>query len=249
MGAPKILDKIRKLLAKADGALTQAEAEAFAAKAQELLVKHKLGMSDVERASEEAEDPIGHTLFDPDNYPGLRWKSRRVLWEERLAGVVAECHFCLLNVLPGSNLLTFIGRESDRKIAAYLYAMLARTAQQLAEKEYRIYARLHNERGWRVPPGFKASFYTGFTHAIAQRLQAARKAASAGTSIVLVMDPRVREYQEQRSGGEAKSLQDGAQNRAGIASGYEAGKSASLVANAMEGGPAGPRLLQAGRPL
>ena len=65
MTRDKMIDRIQKLLAHADSAKklgNEEEAQAFAAKVNELLLKHKLSMSSVEVAAQDADDAMGLLL-------------------------------------------------------------------------------------------------------------------------------------------------------------------------------------------
>ena len=111
----KVIDKIRKLNAMAEGAGkigNRAEAEAFATKVQEMLLTHKLTMSDVENFQQDLDDSFG-TEITKDEIT----KKKRMWWSEQLAKVVAESHFCKIMVHMNNDNITFVGRNSDRKIS------------------------------------------------------------------------------------------------------------------------------------
>ena len=65
-----VIDKLRKIMAHAASAReigNLAEAEAFAAKAQELLLRHKLDMTEVEFAAESSRAGYERRVFGDGN--------------------------------------------------------------------------------------------------------------------------------------------------------------------------------------
>ena len=66
------------------------EAEVFAGKINELLLKHKLTMSEVEMRGQDADDPFGDTRYQPEDH-GVKYVRRRVWWQERLASSAGGC--------------------------------------------------------------------------------------------------------------------------------------------------------------
>lgn len=85
-----------------------------------------------------------------------------------------------------------VGRETDRKVAEFVFTTLRRTADELSDKEARAFRkRLRKEVGSTVgyDTNFRAGWLNGFIGRIAERYleekQAAEKAArSSGTSLV-----------------------------------------------------------------
>src|SRR3990167_5446754 len=122
-----ILETLHKLKAKADSLLevgNQEEAELFAAKVQELLLRHKLTMSDVETAAQDRDDTIEKEIQPPAT-KGAKW------WALELAKVVSEAHFCMrFNNRSQPGAISFVGRKSDREVAIYMFIYLVRTMQQ-----------------------------------------------------------------------------------------------------------------------
>lgn len=91
----KVIDKVQKLHAHAESAKkigNEAEAQAFAAKVQELLTQYKLSMSDVEFARRDDEDPIDQAEVNLTKH-GFRTKQVRIEWQEMLAAVIGRSSF------------------------------------------------------------------------------------------------------------------------------------------------------------
>lgn len=166
-----LLTKIRQLLAHAESAEkigSQAEAEAFAAKANKLMLEHKLQMADVERFGDEDEDPMGHEQYDASSVDGIP-NGKRLQWLERLMAHLCKAHFCEFIVFPGTRQYRVIGREADRQITLYLFDVLASTAERLSlahyhevHKKWRDNGSIPREKPYRA----QRSFRLGFAEAI-----------------------------------------------------------------------------------
>ena len=98
----QIIDLLRKLIAqeKSEREIGNlAAAETFAAKAQELLTKHKLDMTEVEFAEEEANEPVIGECIDSNDLLGIPAKSKNDRWHSVLISTIAAANFC--KVLSG----------------------------------------------------------------------------------------------------------------------------------------------------
>ncbi len=132
----KILRKIEKLNAKAQGASTEAEASAFAAKVQELLDKHNLEMRDLEKANVDFEITEEHYLQSHD-FP---------MWKQWVAIATAELYFCKLMTTTSSSLqhnrlkrkvkLIFVGKEHNAKIAKSMTEYFFNSIDSMAQRAY-----------------------------------------------------------------------------------------------------------------
>jgi hypothetical protein len=234
----KTIDLIKKLLAKAESAAqigSTEEAASFAAKANELLLKHKLEMSDIQVAAQDTDDAVTREVYDPSD--AMRWvgKGRRVAWLEALTSGVARANFCKILIFTGSKQVTIIGRPSDVAITKYLLSVLVREAERLAvlyEREVRVAAE---RRGDPTPVQPKRGFLLGFTNAVLERLRAMRKQTeTAGGKHALVRfqaaDLAVQKYIEQtykglRSVGRPDS---NTANKSAWEAGRKAGQSVNL---------------------
>ncbi|HEY6327854.1 MAG TPA: DUF2786 domain-containing protein, partial [Blastocatellia bacterium] len=113
-------EKIRKLITHAESASNignAAEAEAFAARVTELLIKHKLSMEEV-WSDGEARITIGE-----ERIPG------RKNWMRLLAQAISKSHACEFLVAPDR--LIFIGPDGDREVTVYLFYKLRSAAKAL----------------------------------------------------------------------------------------------------------------------
>ncbi len=170
---PKVIYLLRKLMAQADGEKAvgnMAAAEAFAAKAQELLLKHKLEMSDVEFAAEEVNEPVlGEVIIGDDllekEYGYDRKRNDR--WVGILMNACAHANFCkVLSMRGGKNRMTIVGRASDREVSKALFTYLSNACLEMAPREADMneaYERIERRT-------FVTSFKLGFACAISGRL-------------------------------------------------------------------------------
>jgi len=182
MDVKKVLEKLQKIKAHAESAAkigSEAEAEAFAAMLQQLLTKHKLGMSDLDFEVEDVRQPVGTGMID---WQDIKVRKSRIAWIEQLAAIVAKAYFCQILVHSGSSHITLVGRENDRVIAEYVIITLVRLAQRLSEKEF---GKLYRQDRYRAH-GFKASFLKAFVQRINERLKEERGEAERSTSTALV---------------------------------------------------------------
>ena len=171
----KILDKLRKLQAMADAAgTTEAEAQAFAAKVQELLTAYKLSAQDIGSPGQAPDEPINSTLVTWQTL-GLKERSVRVPWAERMAMFISHAYYCEF-IISGSmrydkSIGYFIGTETDRQVAVYMFVTMARFLDKLADEEMHKFWVANNVNG-KLPEemkGFKGGFMHGFIMRLKER--------------------------------------------------------------------------------
>lgn len=259
----KTIDKLRKLIAHEQSARkigNVAEAEAFAGRINEWLLKHKLSMSDIEVAEAEAKDPIDKQIVEPEEL-GLPGGARRWEWLEKLASTIARAHFCNIMVWEGSRRLTFVGRSEDREAAIYLYGYMAGLIMFLAEKEAKAYKKTEEYRDAvgnflderydttleaakaAVVRAFRRSYYKGFISAISKRFNDQRKAAEGAvapdsTALVSLRNTEalVKEFITKASSGKASGFSGNAHNATGYAAGVRAGQTVGLTGKVLAEG-------------
>jgi len=130
-----VIDKIAKLLNLAEGkGATANEAAVAAAKAQELMDRHRLDRATIDAGSGPDSEQVGFSKGDP-----LEKMGRAVSWKLFLGGDLAAIHSCRLVVTPvGKTLkgrveLILIGRPSDTQVVSYLYTYLTREIERLTK--------------------------------------------------------------------------------------------------------------------
>jgi hypothetical protein len=161
----KVIAKLAKIRAHQESAAaigSEEEAKHFARMLQELLMRHKLEMSDIEYDQEVKDEPIEEypvggkgTYRDGkyvmEDYPEVEIRRRRQDWSERLGRIVAEAHGCKMLVSTGSSRLWFVGRKSNVAVAEYMYITMYRTIESLSWKEYKT---ARNKTKWEYIKNF-----------------------------------------------------------------------------------------------
>lgn len=246
----KILDKIRKLQAHADSAAdigNEEEAQAFAAKVQELLTAYKLSAADV-GSRPEAREPVdaAHVTWEET---GLKVRRTRVGWAERLAFLCARAYYCEFVISSSRGAIGFfIGTDTDRRVCKFMFVTLARFLERLAEREYNREFYRHYVPGDSSSVahvrGFRAGFMSGFLMRLSTRFdeevrpKADPKAQAATTAIVLVRRDaigRVRDWMKdnfQTRSCRSTSMDGG--SRAGQLAGAKAANELNLSPNPIE---------------
>jgi len=182
-----MIEKLRKLIAHEQSTRSIGnlqEAEAFAAKIQDLLTAHKLSMSEVDFQEREDGEPIDWERVDG---------STRVFWRVGIAHTIAKINSCQVVNASRSfgKSFFFVGRTSDRQMAKILYTYLVELGEELCDKAAREDRKvqslkfnvMNNIMDWNIPTwaaaafrrwmkSYKESWKTGFSAAIVSRLEA-----------------------------------------------------------------------------
>jgi hypothetical protein len=192
----RILDKLKKMYAhskSAEAIGSEAEAQAFAAKIQELLSQHKIELSEVEYQKLDETDPVVRRYVKWDSV-GIPIKRKRVDWHEFMARFVCSAYFCKVLVVTGSSHLIFAGRGTDIDAAEQVFLYLVRVAGRLADAAYVKYFYEAKAAGnVEMARGFRASYLNGFTLRLAERYEEERERirrqhADGGTALVRLTD-------------------------------------------------------------
>jgi hypothetical protein len=261
----KVAAKVAKLLEKArstEDLGNAEEAATFAAKADELLIKFELGLSEVEYAAIEESDPMGTSTVDfrradAEELPNPQWKhaprlhtNQRREWQEDLCVAVAKAFFCKILVQPGTTNVILVGRESHRQMAEYVMINLVRQCLRHGERAYweAVYAVRRKDADAPATDGFKAAFNAGFTSAVSRRLaeqraadlKQAREQGSDGKALIRLDNAwkAVERFFEEKVPHKTGTALNGSwsSNSAGHAAGAAAGSQASIRANGLSSG-------------
>ncbi len=256
-----IIEKLRKLIAHERSARSignLAEAEAFAAKVQDLLTAHKLEMSEVDFQAREDGEPIDWERVDGHEINGGGSRTK-VYWRVRIAKAVAKVNSCdvVNNSASRGTAFFFVGRTSDRQLAKILYLYLVELGEELVSKAVRenreIQTLKFNVRNsisdWNIPTWAKAAFArwmkdyreswkTGFGEAIATRLLAryeeTLKAQAAISSNAIVHIKRdalaVEEFLKGKT-RQSRGVSASGGNLDGFAAGQRTGNAVNLSPN------------------
>lgn len=148
----KILDKLTKIKAHMESASkigNEAEAQAFAAAMQRIMMEHEISMTDIETADRDESEPVGEHFINYAKH-GEKVLGARVHWRESLASIIAQAHFCRILVHLGSSRITLVGRQSDCEIAEYMIITLTRLLEKMSKNEWR--------KEWRKLDGHTSDF-------------------------------------------------------------------------------------------
>lgn len=165
-----LLDRVRKLLAKAEAeGVTPPEAEAFTAKAAELMARYGIDRARLAAARPETDQPSSR-LIDIAN----PWAQVRAHLLARLAQAM-RCQCVILSTsAPGARIHVF-GYSSDLERADILYTSL------LLQMSRGLTAALVPD-GVRSVRAWRRSWLLGFVSAVISRVRAAEERAAARAS-------------------------------------------------------------------
>jgi len=176
----RVLRRLVKMQAQRDGEAKLGNghaAEAFAAAINRMMLEHELKPSDLDYQRAAQDDPVVQVLVDQEKHQ-IERKRTRVAWQESLARVVARAHLCRFLVRTSSNDVWFVGTRSHATVAEYVYAVLAREAGKLADKEYlRYFYQSQREGRVEAARGFRAAWLDAFVTRMEERLESEREAA------------------------------------------------------------------------
>ena len=170
----RLVDRVGKLLAQAEGTDNEHEAAAFVERAQQLATAHAVDLERA-RARQAARrvrgggEPLVQERLDV-GARGKRGNRHRVL----LYNAVAHANDVLVNVAHDSTYVLGFGHRADLDVVERLWTSLA--VQMTAAAQRRLDAGEHRRAGvaaqtWRL------SFYDGWVDAVSERLEAARARA------------------------------------------------------------------------
>jgi hypothetical protein len=213
---PPLLARVRKLLAKAeDPACTPAEAEAFTAKATQLIAKYGVDQA-LLAAADPATDPVGDRIVGLDPPYALDKAGL-------LAAVAVPMRCRVVRRTRDGVKIHLFGHAADLERVELLFtSLLVQAAHGLAA----VPVPLHEH-----PAAYRRSWLAGFAEAIGSRLWEAEKsavAAAPGAELVLV---RRSDLVDQRMADAYPKLRTASRRRlagGGLAHGYRAGQAADL---------------------
>lgn len=217
---PKVLARVRALLAKAEATTFEAEAQAFTAKAHDLMTRHSLEHAVVQRAAGPGRArPLARRLLIDDPYADPK---------SLLVQILADASRCRAVSHPGVQMSTVVGFEADVAAVEVLYTSLLVQAQTALQQLARSAPAGSRERS----RGFRSSFLRGFAHRIGERLEEAGAATVAdldresGGALVLVLVEREADVDEHMAQLFPRTVTRGG-SRPTDALGYRAGADAA----------------------
>ncbi len=180
----RILEKLKKLIshersARAIGSMD--EAEAFAAKIQQLVGEYNLSLDEIEIESEQSS--VEADLAD------IRTK-RLQAWQRMFISRLAEFNGCRIVAIRQGTAI--IGAKTDRAIVVEFYNYFEGLAQEFSQKSLSIYRKTgeykRKRKKQKASINFRESYCFGFVCAIIYRIEAehAAKLRNASNSQALI---------------------------------------------------------------
>lgn len=152
MTEEKLLDKVRKLMAKAESTNFQAEAETFTLKAQALIAKYNLDISAL--SEEERKQVYKLVRAVHSNNEGYR---------KPLSAVIAKNFRCKAIII--GNYVHFFGHETDAEACAEVFNHLYKVSHNVGLKIERQY-RAQGKSTAGVANSYWVGFITGISRAL-----------------------------------------------------------------------------------
>ena len=156
----KIIQTIRKILELSKNNPSEEEAKSAALKAQELLAKYHIDMSEVESIDIDTVESIEEVRVD---IPAKKWKYK-------LARIVAD-NFRCKHFYIGKGILVFYGHKTDADVAAETFKYLFNVGNRLAGREV---DKVFGQTGTSVNVynSFVAGFCAGIEEALGEQCKA-----------------------------------------------------------------------------
>ena len=157
----RVLAKVRALLAKAEATTFEGEADAFTAKAHELMSRHSIATAMLEDPDESA--PAAVRIWHERPY---------VKAQASLLGAIAEAAGCRAVYQPGFEVSTVFGIGTDLDAVELLFtSLLVQSAAELRLAE--TGGPVHSSRR----KSFRNAFHHGYADRVGRRLHEVREAA------------------------------------------------------------------------
>lgn len=187
----KILEKVKKLMSLAGNNPSEAEAIAASLKAQELIAKYNLELTDLEKEQQEIDQQEFKTGVDKS-------------WKYGLASVVAN-NFRVCCYWVGSRKVVFYGYKQDVTVAVTTYEYLFK----LGERKARAACR-QAVKDYGTERGVYFSYTRGFTAGVKSALEVQT------TALMIVVPKEVKEsfeaYGEEQGFKTGGRFRDGSEN-------------------------------------
>ncbi|WP_155369242.1 DUF2786 domain-containing protein [Catellatospora vulcania] len=177
----RMLDRIRALLAKAESTDFPEEAEAFTAKAQQLMARHSIDHALLDAATGTGDGPDTLRIVVANPYEGPK---------AMLLQVVAQANRCRALNFKDLGLSTVVGFAPDLEAVELLYtSLLVQAVHAMTAAHTRA-----DRYGRNDVRSFRHAFLSAYAHRIGERLTEAREQVdeelSAGTDLVPVLAAR-----------------------------------------------------------
>lgn len=164
----QIVDKITKLLAKANGNITQEEAQLFMAKAQELALQNEIDLSSLNTSNTSESDIIKETLQFGKRLPTVNIYVTSILQDFFNVRVLTH------GSRTTNRVLYFFGKRDDIETAKYVYTWLSETMVRCWKTYYDATPGIQLDQ--------KQSYLSGFYTGLNRKLTANKNKIVSGQS-------------------------------------------------------------------
>ena len=217
-----VINKVRKLLAKAENNPFPHEAQTALLKAQEFMAKHGISMADVE----DSKVPDRNEVIDQEitNITRTPW------WQKWLSTIIADnfrCHV-YTRIRGGRSVIRFIGRRDDIEIAKNVFSFAAQAIRFYSDR----YLNELRKRGLPTK-GVRNDYIRGFLKGLTDKF--AEQVNKNDWGLVLVKDAEVDTVFNNLTLKNRKGpLIQSAQNQHAISEGYRRGQAFESPGGAIE---------------
>lgn len=228
----KILEKISKLLAKAESTDNQAEAEAFMAKVNELLTTYNLTLMDVNAKNRADSEKSG---LPNDEFPLSEYIIKTEgKWVVQLFHGVCKFNYCMSVSMngrtPKDTSMWVTGEEANIQTSKALFDYLWKSGKRLKANAWKEY---QNGPGIEKKNTFTRGFYIGYVQALRNRfhdLKVEREQANCKVTDLMVVNDKALEKSVKEHFGNnlGRSRGGSSKGAAGVVRGRQAGNSISL---------------------
>jgi hypothetical protein len=237
----RIKEKLAKMMAKEESARelgNQAEAEAFAAKIQDMLLQYELDLGDIKRNTAES-IAVDKEMFDTETLTNPHESN----WVVHLYNACSRANFCkiLVRNATGTN-ITIIGTDMNREFLHFMVHQLVPKIRHLAKGSWLAYG------GPEKRNTFIRGFLKGCCRGIATKLNldlfAQQKNQEQVNALVVQKDRAVQQWMDTHIGRVRSVGMNTGSGRHGYDQGVEAGKNININKGVGQGrGMGGTRLL------
>lgn len=209
-----VLRKIKKALALSENNPSPEEAQTALLKAQEMMAKHNISMSDIQLGEEDKKEAF-HISVNKQN--------REQWWYGLLASIIAD-NFRVFPYYRGKT-LTFLGLKEDAELAKEVYNFAFESINKFAAE----YVKKLSNNGFPTK-GIRNDFISGFLKGLSEKFK--KQVEENNWGLVLIKDAVVvQEFNKMDLKKEYKrSYAKSAGNKDAINAGYEKG----LTFNSLE---------------
>lgn len=200
-----IVNKIQKLLALANSD-NKNEAELASKKAQELLIKHNISMSEVESANS---DYFETSLDLPE-----RSSERKFI-----DSLLNNYFFVFIYSDKKLNKIIFIGKKENVEVALYVRSFL--------ENSFKRLYKLENEsRQWKGK--HRSSFYLGLYKGLKEKLEEQKQTIDTDNKLIIINKTLTNYVHNKISGIKTTQQKTNASNQDALQSGFNHGKNLNI---------------------